>query len=378
MSAKSKRLLVLVSNDLNHDQRVLKTCRSLTKMGWEISLVGRDLPDSSPLQVDFDATRLKLPFHRGALFYASLQIALYCHMRKRSVDAIWANDLDTLLPAFVISQQARIPLVYDSHEFFTEAAGLTGRRLQRGVWLVLERILFPKLKAVITVNNSIAQAYAARYPQARGGMPLVVRNMPERRDPPQETKKWRQELNIPKDATFLILQGAFLDQDRGVKQAVEALREREDWALVVVGAGAEFDWAKDQVHSLSGRLICLPKMPFEELRSLTAAADVGLSLDRGVHGNYWMSLPNKLFDYIHAGIPVVASAMPEVRQIIESFGIGCVAIDHAPSSIISAVQEVVNMPTSHWKSKCRDAAQQLHWEAEELQIERALSKAGAP
>ena len=184
---------------------------------------------------------------------------------RTSCEAIWANDLDTLLPAYLASKWHGVPLVYDSHEFFTEAAGLTGRPFQRGVWLRLERWLYPRIASVITVNDSIAEAYVSRYPNARSVKPRVVRNMPLKRPIPSDHVDWRNKLGIPADAVFIVLQGAYLDKDRGVIQAVEALRSQLHWYMVVVGAGAEFDWARSQVESLEGRLICLPKMPFEEL-----------------------------------------------------------------------------------------------------------------
>jgi glycosyltransferase involved in cell wall biosynthesis len=319
-----------------------------------------------------------LPFHAGAGFYASLQVAMLRALWRMEVDAIWANDLDTLLPAFVVARLRRVPLVYDSHEFFTEAAGLTGRPFQRNVWLALEGFLFPKLAAVITVNDAIADAYAKRYPRAAAGRPLVVRNMPRMRaHQAAESAGWRERLGIPADAPFLILQGAYLDVDRGVKQAVAALAAHEFWYLVVVGAGVEWEWAQTQVGSFNGRLIVLPKMPFEELRGLTAAADVGLSLDQGLHGNYFMSLPNKLFDYIHAGVPVVASAMPEVARVVHEWRIGQVVDDATPEGIGEAVTRVLEVPKSEWRTRCRDAAAVLHWGNEEPLILQALDRAGA-
>lgn len=336
------------------------------------------MPDSNPLNTPFQAERLRLPFHAGAGFYASLQVAMLRALWRMNADAIWANDLDTLLPAFVVARLKRIPLVYDSHEFFTEAAGLTGRPFQRNVWLALERILFPRLAAVITVNDAIADAYAERYPLAAAGRPLVVRNMPRLRDTrPVEGAGWRERLGISESAPFLILQGAYLDVDRGVKQAVEALAVHEHWYLVVVGAGVEWDWAQNQVRRFNGRLIVLPKMPFEELRGLTAAADVGLSLDQGVHVNYYMSLPNKLFDYIHAGIPVVASAMPEVARVVQEWHIGRVVDDATPGGIGGAVARVLEVPKLEWKSRCDEAASNLHWGKEEPHILAALNRAGA-
>jgi len=374
-----KRIAVLVSNDLNHDQRVLKTCDSLVRNGWTPVLFGRELSESSKLSVPFEAYRVRLPFQRGAGFYASLQLALLWQLFKHRCEAIWANDLDTLLPAYTVSRLRRLPLVYDSHEYFTEAAGLTGRPFQRGVWLAIERFLFPRVKAVITVNDSIAEAYHTRYPKAVCGKPLVVRNMPRAKKELNQVdgRNWREELGIPAEALFLILQGAFLDQDRGVVQAVEALRTQPDWFLVVVGAGAEWDWANRQVEGLGGRLICLPKMPFEKLRSLTAAADVGLSLDRSIHGNYWMSLPNKLFDYIHAGIPVVASPMPEVARIVENHAIGVIAEELDTEGIATAMKELQQQDFDGWRVRCLAASKILNWEAEENKISLALSNSGA-
>ena len=372
----AKRIAVLVSNDLNHDQRVLKTCATLEAQGWKPVLIGREMPESKPLQVPFEARRMRLPFKRGAGFYAALQLGLFRVLLRTDVDAIWANDLDTLLPAFLVARIKGLSLVYDSHEYFTEAAGLTGRPFQRGVWLMLERGIFPRIKAVITVNEGIADAYFNRYPRARGGRPLVVRNMPRMREKAAPSSvNWRERLGIPAEAPFLIVQGAYLDKDRGVVQAVGALQEHTAAYLVVVGAGEEWEWAQSQVESFNGRLVVLPKMAFDELCSLTASADVGLSLDQGVHGNYLMSLPNKLFDYIHAGIPVVASPMPEVVRVVEAWNIGRVVRDSSPEGIIEAVDAVLARPSSEWRAVCAEAAAALHWGTEERQIVKALEQA---
>jgi glycosyltransferase involved in cell wall biosynthesis len=372
----AKRIAVLVSNDLNHDQRVLKTCATLEAEGWTPLLIGREMPGSKPLKVPFEARRMQLPFHRGLGFYASLQLGLLRALLRTDAEVIWANDLDTLLPAYLVARIKGLPLVYDSHEYFTEAAGLTGRPLQRGVWLMVERTIFPRLKAVITVNKGIADAYLSRYPRARGGRPLVVRNMPRMREKAVESSvNWRERLGIPAEVPFLILQGAYLDKDRGVVQAVQALREHTASYLVVVGAGEEWEWAQAQVNQFNGRLVVLPKMPFDELCSLTASADVGLSLDQGVHGNYLMSLPNKLFDYIHAGIPVVASPMPEVVRVVDEWNIGRVVRDSSPKGIAEGLEAVLAQPASHWHAVCAEAAAALHWGTEEPQITKALKQA---
>jgi glycosyltransferase involved in cell wall biosynthesis len=146
---------------------------------------------------------------------------------------------------------------------------------------------------------------------------------------------------------------------------------------VIVGAGEEWEWARTQEDQFEGRLVVLPKMPFDELCGLTASADVGLSLDQGVHGNYIMSLPNKLFDYIHAGTPVVASPMPEVINVVDEWKIGWVVKDFTPAAIAEAVDAVLAYPSSHWKVLCSEAAAALHWGEEEQQITQALKQAQA-
>ena len=139
------KIAVLVSNDLSFDQRVRKTCQVLVDAGHEVVLVGRLLSDSVPYEGPGSAIRLPLRHTSGVFFYAELQFALWTWLKTADIDAVWSNDLDTLLPALRISRRRNIRIVYDSHEYFTEAAGLTGHPLRRFVWLTIERYCIPKL-----------------------------------------------------------------------------------------------------------------------------------------------------------------------------------------------------------------------------------------
>ena len=173
-----KHITVLVSNDLQHDQRVAKVCATLLEMGFRITLVGRLLPDSKPFERPYETRRFRLPFHTGALFYTALNVRLFFYLLFKRTDIIVANDLDTLLPAFLIARMKGKELVYDSHEYFTEAEGLTNRPFPKKVWLAVESFIFPKLKHVITVNETIAGIYRALY-----HVPVhVVRNVPPLRN----------------------------------------------------------------------------------------------------------------------------------------------------------------------------------------------------
>ncbi|MGC9355288.1 MAG: glycosyltransferase, partial [Mariniphaga sp.] len=123
-----KRIIVSVTSDLVSDNRVHKTCTTLTEMGFEVLLVGRKLPDSQPLSPRiYSAKRLKLLFRKGPLFYACLNLRLFCLLLFSKFDLLLANDLDTLPANFLASKLKNRPLVYDSHEFFTEVPELVHR-----------------------------------------------------------------------------------------------------------------------------------------------------------------------------------------------------------------------------------------------------------
>lgn len=366
----SRRIAVWVSNDLTFDQRVKKTCETLTAAGWTPVLVGREMPHSVPWEGPWEAHRLALAATRGPRFYVSLHVELARWLKRHAdeLDAIWCNDLDTLAPALL---HGKLPVVYDSHEYFTEAAGLTGKPLKRAIWLTLERWAMRKLPGMITVNESIAEAYRQKYE-----IPVwVVRNMP-RLKPPVEVQGRDAflEYGIPTDLPIALMQGAYMDRDRGAAEAVAALPEMTGVRLVLVGAGTEWEEARNRVDeaAMGGRLHCLPKLPFDRLRRLTASADVGLSLDKAGHGNYEMSLPNKLFDFMHARLPMVVTARHEVAAIVRGHGLGEVVDHPGPEAIRTAVHSVLAKPRSSWHESLARASQEFHWGVDEPQLLKAL------
>ena len=267
-----------------------------------------------------------------------------------------------------------MPVVYDSHEFFTEAAGLTNAPLKRLVWLMIEKYTVPKLGQMITVNNSIAESYKQRY----GIRVDVMRNMPVLSDIPQVAHRVPfEKYGVRTDLPIMLLQGAFMDRDRGTSDAVNALEEITDTTLVLVGAGIEWEERLERMDDprWKGRLYCIPRLPYDELKQLTASADVGLSLDKALHTNYQLSLPNKLFDFIHVGLPIVASPMVEVKRIVEEYGVGVVADEVSTKAIVKAVKEVLSQPKEHWRKACLNARENLHWDADSHIILEQLDRA---
>lgn len=330
------RAIVAVTNDLYTDNRVHRTCLVLCGLGYEVLLVGRRLPGSPALDRPYGTRRMRLLFRRGLFFYAEYNVRLFLLLLFAPCRLIVANDLDTLAPSFVAARLRGKRLVYDSHEFFTEVPELATRPAVRRIWLAIEHWIFPRLDHVITVNDSIADAYAARY----GRRPAVVRNIPMPRE--QGPLPSRIELGLPEDRFILILQGSGINVQRGAEEAVEAMRYLPDCLLLLIGGGDAWPVLERMVRDLDlgARVRMLPRMSYAGMMQYTRHADLGLSLDKDTNLNYRFSLPNKLFDYLRASIPVLVSDLPEVASLVRTYDAGVVIGKVVPEAIVCAVREL--------------------------------------
>jgi len=358
-----KKAIVSVTNDLNSDQRVHKMCTSLQEMGFEVLLVGRKLPTSLPLERPYSTHRMSLLFKKGPAFYAFFNLRLFFFLLFRKADVLVSNDLDTLMANAWAKKWKGANLVYDSHEYFTEVPELVQRPKVQRFWEKIERKYLPKAQAMLTVNESIAQKYRLAYNREV----RVVRNMP-RFSPLQEVQS-KEVLGLPTDKTILIMQGAWINVDRGAEELVQAMQFVNNALLLIIGGGDVFEKLKQLVSELHlGQKVCIKgKIPYEELRHYTANAAIGITLDKPTNLNYKLSLPNKLFDYIHAGCAVLASDLPEVGRVVKENKVGVIVPDHEPKTIANAINALISNAAEleRFQKNAKAVAPQLSWQNEE-------------
>ena len=359
------RVVVSVINDLSSDQRVDRTCTTLLEMGYEVLLVGRKLRGSVSLTPRaYKTTRMNLLFEKGALFYAEYNLRLFLLLLFTKFDVLHANDLDTLLANRLAQRFKGVKLVYDSHEYFTEVPELAEGSFAKRMWLKIERAILPKLKNVLTVNQSIADIYKRLY-----GIDLkVVRNLPIAGKFNSKIKvKSRKDLGLPSDKKIILLQGAGINVDRGAEEMVEAMNWI-DAVFLIVGSGDVIGDLKEKVRTsnLQSKVVFTGRVPFEELIAYTKVADVGVTLDKDTNLNYRYSLPNKIFDYFQADLPVIASNLIEVRKVIERYQSGIILSSHKPQKMADEINNYLN--NSEWfnrtKENVRKAKLELVWENE--------------
>lgn len=362
-----------VINDLSSDQRVNRIILSLVNRGVSVCLVGRKLPDSLPLEKRSYAThRMRLMFRKGFLFYAFFNIRLFLFLiYRRKIDFLVANDLDTLPANFFVSRLRKIPLIYDSHEYFTEVPELIDRQKVRNFWLNVEKRLLPKIKHAYTVSEPIAEVYKQKYNVDF----KVIHNYPLR-------NRLSDDYILPfnKDENkILIYQGA-LNIGRGLEILIDVVAGIQDVILILVGDGDIRKSLEKKVfdNKLDEKIYFLGKIPFEKMPGITRQADAGISIEEDLGLNYRYAMPNKLFDYIQSGIPVLVSDLPEMKRVVERYNIGIILENREIDSIRKAINTLLfdESKRLEWKTGLEKAANDLCWEQEENKLLEIYFQAG--
>ena len=356
MSENRIRIILSVINDLVGDQRMHRIASSLQEAGYEVLLVGRRYADSLPLpDRPYQTHRMRLWFRKGKCFYLEYNLRLLFLLLFQRVDIITANDLDTLLASYLAAKWRNKRLIYDSHEYFTEVPELVRRPLTRALWLRLERWIFPKLTTVYTVNSSLARIYQSLY----GVEVEVVRNVPFR----------RKEVVKAPPGSVLLYQGS-LNIGRGIELMIEAMTHLPEYQLWIVGRGDIEPELRAQARQLSlqDRVLFHGFVPLEELAQITSQAILGFSLEEDLGDNYRYASPNKVYDYIQAGVPVLVSDLPEMRRIVEQYGVGEImeTSNRTPLILAKRIRHLLSHPNqlTQYRQKCSLAAKVLNWEKE--------------
>jgi len=357
-----KKVFLSVTNDLVVDQRVHKVCNTLTNFGYDVTLIGiLKKKSSKTLDRNYKIVRFPIVFKKSFLFYAEFNIKLFAYILFKKVDIIVANDLDTLLASYLASIIRKKKLVFDAHEYFTELPELEGRTFVKKIWLRIEQFILPKIKYSYTVCESIANEYKKKY----GIEMKVVMNIPLSQKESNSSLLLNDKIGTRK---VIIYQGA-LNIGRGIELVIKSMKYIENYVFLIVGDGdirAELiELAiKEQV---SEKVIFTGRIPFNELPKYTKRADIGISLEENLGLNYYYSLPNKLFDYINAGIPIIASNLPEIKKIVLENKIGVILEDRTPENLAKIIESIFNNPTTIeiWRNNIFYINKKYKWENQE-------------
>lgn len=349
-------------SDLVTDQRVHRVCLYLLERNVDLLLIGRAIK-GSPVMLPrpYRVKRIYCLFSKGIIQYIEFHIKLFFTLLFTRGDIFLSNDLDTLLPNSLVTRLRRKTIVYDSHEYFTGLPSLTNRPFRQKIWRTIERRFLPSVEHAYTVNNSIRDLYR----KETGVNMKVVRNMPilSAKAPLPST------VLLPAGKQILLMQGSGINPDQGYIEAVQAMKLLPpDFLLVIIGDGLIWNELQELTlkSALSHKVMLIKRVPFEQLAAITKQAHLGLCLTKPTCINYLFSLPNKLFDYIHAGIPVLASDVPEVSRIVLTYDVGDTIREITPEAIAEKIKSLFATPVvlKKWSKNTVAARELLNWQAE--------------
>lgn len=272
------------------------------------------------------------------------------------MNAICAIDLDTILPCLYISKWKKIPRVYDAHELFTGLKEVATRPRIKKFWTGVEKKAVPQFVFGYTVSESIAEEFHRRY----GVRYAVIRNITRLRDFDSHQGT----------GGFLLYQGA-VNEARAFEQLIPALTQI-DSKLVVCGDGNFMGKLRELIreNKVEDKVELKGMLSPEDLWTISRQATIGMGVAENTGINQYLALPNKFFDYIHAGLPQIAMNFPEYRAINSRFEVAILLDDIKPEVIASAVNNLLHDTVLYQRLRqnCLQARQVLNWQQEEKKL----------
>ncbi|MCU7552175.1 glycosyltransferase [Chitinophagaceae bacterium LB-8] len=352
-----KHITFTVTNDLSFDQRMQRICNSLASNGYRITLVGRKLKSSKPLcQSNYSQKRLYCFFTKGFLFYAEYNIRLFLFLLFQKTDAICAIDLDTILPCLITSKLKNKKRIYDAHELFTELKEVRTRPHIFKIWTLVERISVPHFDYSYTVGQGIANEFNRRYNKHFE----IIRNMPLLKSLPKDIQRNEK----------LLYQGA-VNEGRCLEKLIPAMQSL-DYKLIVCGSGNFMNQLKELIikYKVENKIELKGMILPNELFHITQQCALGINLVERGGLNQYLSLANKFFDYIHAGIPQITMNFPEYSFINQQFEIALLIDDVNEETIVTKINGLMTDKVK-WKQlheNCLKAREILNWQEEEKRL----------
>jgi glycosyltransferase involved in cell wall biosynthesis len=350
--------------------------RRITRIGSEGQVAGTEsmalhlyrwvrkfLPmDSAPMRF------LKTLVWRYAFDQEAFYLDLFLPVASQfEAHVFMAHDLPVLPVAHALSRRCNAKLVYDSHELFSEQEF---SNYEKRRWAKIETKYIRDCDAVITVNPSIANELEHRYGIQHVN---VIYNAERTSDPPVKQALFHEAFGLPAGKKILLFQGG-LSAGRNLEVLVEAtgLVRNPYLNLVILGDGQLGDSLKNMVKArkLGDRVHFHPAVPQGDLLRYSACADAGIIPYQAICLNNYYCTPNKLFEFIAAGVPILASDLPEIRNLIETHRIGLVGDLSTTEKTAKQIDDFFSNPMrlKQWQDNVLRARQHVCWENESKKL----------
>ncbi|MEO7424528.1 MAG: glycosyltransferase family 4 protein, partial [Fibrobacteria bacterium] len=384
----SGEITLVVAQSPRYFPHVERHLQSLKKVFAQVRLLYWEKDPAEPLYVSPDVAceRVVLPFGaRGAPFFLRLLGGFYARLDELRPANIEAIDPYALIPARAYALRTRmrgtrVRIAYFSMEYFSRMPSLKDKPWKRFAWRRLELWGAAGASAAATVCDSIAAHLSRDF-----RMPVItVRSLPWRvpeavghdgleRAPAGENRDGirlglHARCGVPEKTAIAIYQG-MLEPGRGLETAVRAMAAVPALHFAIIGSGPlrEPLSALAQTAGCAARVHFLGEVDFRDLAILTRSACAGLVPVQPLSASYLYSLPGKLFEYIQAGVPVIATSLPEILKVVDGYGVGICLPEYTPETLADALRRLLDDVSlrQSFRANLARAGAELCWEAEE-------------
>lgn len=379
-----KKILMIVQNDFVNDSRIIKEANALGQNGFEVNVLALHNDGLKEVE-EFEfflvkriklATRSKLGKNKFSQVFKFWEFKQKClkEALKFNPDFVHCHDVYTLpIGEKIIAKlgQEKIKLIYDSHELWSQASNnLTMPKPLLYVQNSIEKKIIKKCDSIITVSPSIVKYLKKVYNLCES--PILIRNIPFLYKDVEKEKLFHKQFKLDDTKRILIYQGV-ISKGRGIEKLIEAMKfVDEKIVFVVLGNGSMVENYKNFVKELNlqNRVYFHPAVSPDVLVKYTASADLGVSLIKNICLSYYYSLPNKMFEYIQAEIPVLCSNYPDMEEIVTDYRVGEVTNPDDSNNIAYAINKILsdNKMYKEYVDSCISAKKELNWQCESKKL----------
>lgn len=360
--------------EMRNESRVLKESNSILNHNiaskvYIASLHADDLEEEKIYKDNLILNRFKLSSRKlsknlfvQVLKYLEFIYRVTLFYRKKDIKMINIHAIALLPFCVFLKYLFKAKLVYDTHELETETNGSNG--LRKKLAKFMEKSLIKKCDLVFVVSENIADWYAKEYSIDR---PVVVKNAPRLIDS-KKTNHFRENLGIKNDSIIVLYQGG-LSKGRGVDLPLETFKKRDDDKVVIVFMGyGELEEDIKTASKEKNNIYFHPAVAPEIVLDYTSSADFGIHMIQNTCLNHYYCMPNKLFEYAMAGLPVIVSNMKEMRELVEKYDMGTAVVDDKIESMNNAIDKILQSDIKQMKQNARRCAVENSWEVQEIKM----------
>ena len=352
------------------DSRITNIYESLSALGKDVKVIGFNWY-SGNYDNPKDWFIYKINRRPAFLFYLKSAAKLFLKLLDITADIYVAEDVYTLPVTAIIAKGRRKKLYYNSREFFTSIGGLAGKSSVQKLIAAIEKF-FIKYVDVVTVTGEMDKEFIEKLYHPKEI--IVIRNIPRKISPkPEKIFNLREKFGIPEKSVILIYQG-MLQKGRGIYQSIEAVKTIANTALVLIGYGPDEDKIKMLIdeENLRDKVFLTGAVEHKELLNYTASGDIGLTLIENISTSYYYALPNKLFEYLNAGLCVLSSPLPQMKKIVDEYKVGETVNPENQEEINDAVKKLSENSEllEKYKLNAASAREELNWENEFEKVKR--------